>query len=64
MSMICVTASFETLKAIKPWKITENIHKLNLKNFKLYGPFLWMRFNCLKAREPLRGGSLLYTTKF
>ena len=27
-------------------------------------PFLWMRFNCLKATEPLRGGSLLSTTKF
>ena len=21
---------------------------------KLYGPFLWMGFNCLKATEPLR----------
>ena len=30
----------------------------------LYGPFLWMGFNCLKAIEPLRGGSLLFTTKF
>ena len=31
---------------------------------KLYGPFLWMGFNYLKATEPLRGGSLLFTTKF
>ena len=31
---------------------------------KLYGPFLWMGFNCLKATEPLWGGSLLFTTKF
>ena len=23
-----------------------------------------MRFNCFKATEPLRGGSLLFTTKF
>ena len=23
-----------------------------------------MEFNCLKATEPLRGGSLLFTTKF
>ena len=41
--------------------------KLKLKIFKLtfilYGPFLWMGFNCLKASEPLRGGSLLFTTK-
>ena len=35
---------------------------LSLK--KLYGPFLWMGFNCLKAAEPLRWGSLLFTTKF
>ena len=25
--------------------------------------FLWMAFNCLKAREPLGGDSLLFTTK-
>ena len=31
---------------------------------KLYGPFLWMGFNYLKATEPLQGGSLLFTTKF
>ena len=30
---------------------------------KLYGPFLRMGFNCLKAIEPLRGGSLLFTIK-
>ena len=34
----------------------------NLK--KLYDHFLWMGFNCLKATEPLRGGNLLFTTKF
>ena len=28
---------------------------------KLYAPFLWMGFNCLK---PLQGGSLLFTIKF
>ena len=27
-------------------------------------PFLWMGFNCLKAMEQLRGGSLLFTNKF
>ena len=36
--------------------------KLFLK--KLYSPFLWMGFNCLKVTEPLRGGSLLFTIKF
>ena len=30
---------------------------------KLYGPFLWMGFNCLKPTEPLRRGTLLFTTK-
>ena len=30
---------------------------------KLYGPFLWMGFSCLKARAS-QGGSLLFTTKF
>ena len=33
------------------------------KKKKLYGPFLWMGFNCLKATEPLRGGTLLFTFK-
>ena len=27
---------------------------MRLKN-KLYGPFLWVGFNCLKATEPLQG---------
>ena len=27
-------------------------------------PFLWMQFDCLKATEPLREGSSLFTTKF
>ena len=30
---------------------------------KLCGPFLWIGSNCLKATEPLRGGTLLFTTK-
>ena len=30
---------------------------------KVYDPFLWIRFNCLKATEPLRGGTLLFITK-
>ena len=34
-----------------------------LKNLKkLFGPFLWMGFNCLKTTEPMRGDSLLFNT--
>ena len=38
--------------------------KKTKKKTNLYGPFLWMGFNCLKATGPLQGGSLLFTTKF
>ena len=31
---------------------------------KLYGPFLWMGFNCPKATELQWGGSLIFATKF
>ena len=31
---------------------------------KLYDPFLWMGFNCLKAAEPLWGDRLLFTIQF
>ena len=31
---------------------------------KLYDPFLWMGFNCLKATEPLQGDSLLFIIQF
>ena len=34
-----------------------------MKNLKLYGSFLWMRFNCLKATGPLCEDSLLFTTQ-
>ena len=34
-----------------------------MKILKLYASFLWMGFNCLKAIELLRGGSLLFTTQ-
>ena len=37
--------------------------KLVNKKNKLYGPFLWMGFNCLRLK-PLRGGSLLFTIQF
>ena len=30
---------------------------------KLYGPNLWMWFNCFKATKPLRGDSLLFTNQ-
>ena len=45
---------------------TENFAQIYFmfKLKKLYGPFLWMGFNCLKAIEPLRGGSLLFPSKF
>ena len=33
---------------------------VDLKEKKLCYPFLWMGFNCLKATETLRGGSLLF----
>ena len=36
----------------------------NKRKKQLYGPSLWMGFNCLKAIQPLRGGSLLFNTKF
>ena len=32
------------------------------KKKKLYSPYSWMGFNCLKATEPLRGDNLLFTT--
>ena len=33
---------------------------LDLKTFfkNIYGPFLWMWFNCLKATEPLQGSKV------
>ena len=31
---------------------------------KICGPFLWVGFNCLKATEPIRGDSLVFTIKF
>ena len=35
-----------------------------MKKLKLYGYFLWIGFNCLKATEPLWGDSFLFTTQF
>ena len=30
-------------------------NKKKTKKKKVHGPFLWIRFNCLKATEPLQG---------
>ena len=51
--------------------VDQNIRKMhktffkimvNLTNQELDDPFLWMGFNCFKAKEPLQGASLLFTT--
>ena len=42
-------------------KIFLKSHKYKL--FKLYDPFLWMGFDCLKGTQPLQGDSLLFTTR-
>ena len=31
---------------------------------RIFVPFLWLVFKCLKATEPLQGGWLLFSTKF
>ena len=50
------------------WIVSTSSHQLWSDTYiikkKLYGSFLWMGFNCLKATEPLRRDSLLFTTKF
>ena len=44
--------------------VNKFLHNFTLKKKKkLYGLFLWMGLNCLKAIEPLRGDSLLFTTR-
>ena len=45
--------------------INRIISWIDLKTFflkNLYGSFLWMEFNCLKATKPLQRGSLLFST--
>ena len=47
------------------WNTCEERHipsEIHYSKKKLYGPFLWIGFNCLKAIETLRGDSLLFTT--
>ena len=41
------------------WRINKEI----ILHEKLYGPFLWMWFNCVKATKPLKGDSLLFITQ-
>ena len=41
----------------------KNNEKLFYIKKKLYGPFLWMGFNCIKGTEPPRRDSLLFTTQ-
>ena len=56
-----------TIRCLHEKNALENLNFILLlkKNFKkkLYGPFLWMRFNCLKATKPFQGDSLLLTTQ-
>ena len=44
------------------WQILQEIFLFFFLK-QLDGPFLWTAFNILKATEPLRGGTLLFTTK-
>ena len=48
----------EILQPICPTYFSKQSYK------KTLWPLLWMGFNCLKGKEPLRGDSLLFTTKF
>ena len=41
-----------------------NPHHTPPVKLKIYGPFLWMGLNCLKATDTLQGDSFLFTTKF
>ena len=47
----------------KPEQIFWGVLVVHCTEKKLYGPFLWMRFNFLKTIVPLRGDSLVFTTK-
>ena len=46
------------------WEMSINGILGTEKILDLYGPFLKMGLNCLKAIEPLRGDSLLFTDRF
>ena len=59
--LLIVRSQAHVFNFLRTWS---NFKKLSIHKKKLYGPFSWMEFSCVKAREPIRGGSLLYTTKF
>ena len=40
------------------------IFRVSSSKKKLYDPFLWTGFNCLKSTEPLQGGCLRFITQF
>ena len=42
-------------------KRTKHMNIIILALKKLYGPFLWVGFNCLKTIETVRGDSLFFT---
>ena len=54
---------FDWVQNIAVLPVENNERNYLMKNLKLYGPLLWMEFNCLKATELLRGNSLLFTTQ-
>ena len=59
-------SQFSNIRQIPEHQLQKAIQNLNCtKNLKkkLYDPFLWMGFNCLKATEPLRGDNLLFTAR-
>ena len=53
-----------TSQILKSVDLTKTQKSRYLEKKELYGPFLWMGFNCLKAAESPRVDCLLFTTKF
>ena len=60
--MDCLVQISSSTRIIQVTFVGSSKKKKDLK--KLYGPFYGWGFNCFKATEPLRGDSLLFTTKF
>ena len=56
--------NIKNLNFAKIWRSSYFSYCLPHQKKTLYGPFLWLGFNCFKTTEPLQGGSLLFTTKF
>ena len=59
MATLCRLYKLDSLQRSK----LEKCFKVFLQ-IKLYGPFLWIGFNCLKARATSRRQFTLCTTKF